>query len=162
MGAVIAAHGVTGEVKVKTFTANPEALTAYGPLATNGGRVLNVIALKPGKGDEAIVHFEGISDRNAAERLKGEQLSVARAALPQTAADEFYHADLVGLRVEDASGQQLGKLVAVYNFGAGDIIEVEGPKGVSELVPFNTQTILKIDVARGCIVIEPPRYEDQQ
>ena len=161
MGAVVAAHGIKGEVRIKTFTASPDALMAYGPLATGGGRVLRITSLKSGKGDEAIVRFEGIADRTAAERLKGEQLSVSRDALPEPDAGEFYHADLVGLRVEDASGKALGNVKAVHNFGAGDIIEVAGANGATELVPFNTLTIREIDVANGRIVIEPPRYEDK-
>ncbi len=83
MGAVVAAHGIKGEVKVKTFTASPDALTSYGPLATDDGRVLRIASFKATTGDEAIVRFEGISDRTAAERLKGEQLSVPRDALPE-------------------------------------------------------------------------------
>jgi len=162
LGAVIAAHGIKGEVRVKTFTQSPDALTAYGPLATKSGRVLSIASLKPGKGDEAIVQFEGVVDRNAAERLKGEQLSVSRDVLPELEPDEFYYADLVGLRVEDADGNELGRLTAMHNFGAGDIIEIAAPDGATGLVPFNAETIREIDVAGGRIVIDPPRYEDKR
>ena len=161
MGAVIAAHGIKGEVKVKTFTSSPEALSAYGPLATDEGHALTIVSLSPVKGDEAIVRFEGINDRTAAETLKGQQLFVARASLPEPAADEFYLADLAGLRVEDPAGVSLGKVRAIHNFGAGDIIELERAGGGTEFLPFNSSVTREIDVAKGRIVIEPPRYEDK-
>jgi len=161
LGAVIAAHGIKGEVKVKTFTSSPEALSAYGPLATDSGHALTIVALNPVKGDEAIVRFQGIDDRNAAENLKGRQLFVARASLPEPEADEFYLADLVGLRVEDRAGTHLGKVRAIHNFGAGDIIELERAGGGTEFIPFNSSVTREIDVAKGRIVIEPPRYEDK-
>jgi len=161
LGAVIAAHGIKGEVKVKTFTSSPDALSAYGPLATDSGRALTIVSLNPVKGDEAIVRFEGIDDRNQAETLKGQQLFVARASLPEPAADEFYLADLVGLRVEDVAGVHLGKVRAVHNFGAGDIIELERAGGGTEFLPFNSSVTREIDVTKGRIVIEPPRYEEK-
>ncbi len=161
MGAVIAAHGIKGEVKVKTFTSSPDALSAYGPLATDSGRALKIASLNPAKGDEAIVRFEGIDDRSAAETLKGVQLFVARASLPEPEADEFYFADLVGLRVEDVAGNHLGKVRAIHNFGAGDIIELERASGGTELIPFDASVVREVDIAKGRIVIEPPRYEEK-
>jgi 16S rRNA processing protein RimM len=161
LGAVIAAHGIKGEVKVRTFTSSPDALSAYGPLATDKGRALTIVSLNPVKGDEAIVRFEGIDDRNQAETLKGQQLFVARASLPEPAADEFYLADLVGLRVEDVAGAHLGKVRAVHNFGAGDIIELARAGGGTDFIPFNSSVTREIDVAKGRIVIEPPSYEEK-
>ena len=100
LGAVIAAHGIKGEVKVKTFTEAPENLDAYGALTTDDGRRLEVASLRPTKGDEAVARFKGIADRNAAESLKGQALYVPRDALPEPEPGEFYLADLIGLKAE--------------------------------------------------------------
>jgi 16S rRNA processing protein RimM len=159
LGAVIAAHGTKGEVRVKTFTLAPESLGSYGPLSTDDGRRLSVAALRTGKPGEAIVRFDGIADRNAAEALKGRQLSVPRAALPAPDADEFYHADLIGLAVEDSSNTLLGRVRALHNFGAGDVMEVETPAGNTEFIPFNATVVLKVELPDR-IVIDPPLEEE--
>ncbi len=159
LGAVIAAHGIKGEVRVKTFTSRPEAISAYGPLSTEAGRELVIKTLKPSKGDEVIVRFEGITARDEAEKLKGQQLFVARASLPEPEAGEFYHADLIGLKVEDREGNLLGKIAALHNFGAGDVIELEFLNGKMEFVPFAADVVLEIDIANRRMVIAPPRYE---
>ena len=156
LGAVIGAHGIKGEVRVKTFTLTPDALGAYGPLTTDDGRRLQVGALRAGKPGEAVVRFDGVADRNAAEALKGRQLFVPREALPVPEADEFYHADLIGLQVEDTSNTVLGRVRALHNFGAGDVMEIETPSGATEFVPFNV--VLNVELPTR-IVIEPPRYE---
>jgi 16S rRNA processing protein RimM len=158
LGAVIGAHGIKGEVRVKTFTADPDALGAYGPLITDDGRRLQVGALRPGKPGEAVVRFEGVADRNGAEALKGRQLFVPREALPAPDADEFYHADLVGLAVEDPSHTALGRVRALHNFGAGDVMEIETPSGATEFLPFNASVVKKVELPIR-IVIEPPSYE---
>jgi 16S rRNA processing protein RimM len=158
LGAVIAAHGTKGEVRVKTFTLNPENLGAYGPLTADDSRRLSISALRIAKPGEAIVRFDGISDRNAAEALKGAQLSVSREALPEPEADEFYHADLIGLAVEDAAHASLGKVRAIHNFGAGDLMEIETPTGATEFVPFTDDVIVRVELPTR-IVIAPPRYE---
>ena len=159
MGAVIAAHGTKGEVRVKTFTLAPDNLAAYGPLSTDDGRSLSVASLRTGKPGEAIVRFDGVGDRNAAEALRGCQLSVPRTALPAPDADEFYHADLVGLEVEDSASVSLGRIRALHNFGAGDVMEVETPAGATEFIPFNSDIVLKVEIPTR-IVIAPPRYEE--
>ena len=156
---MIAAHGTKGEVRVKTFTLSPDNLGAYGPLLTDDGRRLSVADLKCSKPGEAIVRFEEIGDRNAAEALKGRQLSGPRAALPDPQADEFYHADLIGLAVEDKTHASLGKVRAVHNFGAGDVIEIEKPGGGTEFIPFNSDIVLKIEIPTR-IIVDPPRYEE--
>lgn len=158
LGAVIGAHGTKGEVRVKIFTLEPDALCAYGPLTTDDGRRLSVATLRAGKPGEAIVRFTEIADRNAAEALKGRQLSVPRDALPAPEADEFYHADLIGLAVEDSSNVVLGRVRALHNFGAGDLMEVETPKGATEFIPFNSTIVLKVELPTR-IVIAPPAYE---
>jgi 16S rRNA processing protein RimM len=158
LGAVIGAHGIKGEVRVKTFTLSPDTLGAYGPLTTDDGRRLQVGALRAGKPGEAVVRFEGVADRNAAEALKGRQLFVPRDALPAPEADEFYHADLVGLAVEDSSNTALGRVRALHNFGAGDVMEIETPSGATEFIPFNV--VLKVELPTR-IVIEPPSYGEE-
>jgi len=158
LGAVIGAHGLKGEVRVKTFTSDPDALGAYGPLTTNDGRRLAVVTLRAGKPGEAVVRFDSVADRDAAEALKGRELFVPRDALPKPAADEFYHAALIGLAVEDSSSTALGRVRAMHNFGAGDMMEIETPSGETEFVPFNTIVVKRVELPTR-IVIEPPSYE---
>ena len=156
LGVVTAAHGIKGEVKVKTFTQSPESLGAYGPVSTEDGRQLEIAALRPFKPDEVIVRFAGIADRSAAESLKGRSLYVPRAALPATEAGEFYYADLLGLRAEDPSGNLLGTVRGVHNFGAGDVVEIEFADGTTELIAFSDANVPAVDIAGGRIVIELP------
>jgi 16S rRNA processing protein RimM len=160
LGVVIAAHGIKGEVKVKTFTESPERLSVYGPLTTEAGRALEVAALRASKGDEAVVRFAGISDRNAAERLKGQSLYVPRSALPEIGEHEFYLADLIGLRAEDAAGKQLGVVKAVHNFGAGDVLEIEFKGGTTEFVAFTDTNVPTVDIGGGRVVIVPPSFAE--
>ena len=148
VGAVIGAHGTKGEVRVKTFTLKPEDLGAYGPLSTDDGRNLSIAALRAGKPGEVVVRFQEIADRNAAEALKGRQLSVPRAALPAPEADEFYHADLVGLAVEDKDQAPIGRVRGLHNFGAGDVMEIETLAGATEFIPFNSDVVLGTRFAR--------------
>ena len=159
LGAVIAAHGTKGEVRVKTFTLAPDALGAYGPLTTDDGRALSIATMRTGRPGEAIVRFDGIADRNAAEALRGRQLSVPRTALPAPDADEFYHADLVGLAVEDGSNVSLGRVRALHNFGAGDVMEIETPTGATEFIPFTSAVVRKVELPTR-IVIDLPRHEE--
>src|SRR3954462_10879833 len=105
------AQGLKGEVRAKLFTAAPEALPRYGVLHTRDGRKFKITAFRPAKQGEAVIAFEGISDRNAAEALKGTELFVDRAALPQPEEEEFYHADLIGLEARDTEGRVLGKVI---------------------------------------------------
>jgi 16S rRNA processing protein RimM len=160
LGVVVAAHGIKGEVKVKTFTESPEGLVAYGPLTTETGRALEVSALRPVKAGEAVVRFAGISDRNAAERLKGQSLYVPRSALPQPEEGEFYLTDLVGLRAEDPAGKALGSVKAVHNFGAGDVLEIEFAGGATEFVAFTDANVPTVDIAGGRVVIVRPSYAE--
>jgi 16S rRNA processing protein RimM len=159
LGAVIAAHGTKGEVRVKPFTLAPDALGAYGALQTDDGRSLSVASLRTGRPGEVIVQFDGVRDRNAADALKGRQLSVPREALPPPDKDEFYLADLIGLQVEDAASSPLGKIRALHNFGAGDVMEIETPSGTTEFIPFNSAVVRKVELPTR-VVIDPPRYEE--
>ena len=156
LGVVIGAQGLKGEVKVKAFTETPEKLGAYGPLHTRDGRTFLVASVRLAK-DAAIVQFEDVGSRKAAEALKGAELFVLRGALPPGEEHEFYHADLIGLRAEDSEGRGIGKVIAIHNFGAGDVIEIEREDGVgSVLMPFTREIVPTIDVAQGRIVISAP------
>lgn len=155
LAVVGAAHGVAGEVRVTTFLDDPAALGTYGPLQTADGRTLTVVSLRPAKGKVVVARFRGIDDRTAAESLRGQDLTVPRTALPLVDEDVFYHADLVGLRAETDQGGALGTVTAIYDFGAGDVIEVRGPAGAM-LYPFTKAVVPIIDLARGRIVIVPP------
>jgi len=157
LGVVIGAQGLKGEVKVKTFTESPERLGAYGALHAKDGRTFVVHAARAAKPDIAVVRFDGVGDRNAAETLKGLELFVARDALPPPDEEEFYHADLIGLAVVDRGGGKLGTVVAVHNFGAGDLIEVRPTDGnTTQMLPFNEATVPVVDLAAGRLVVEPP------
>ncbi len=124
VGQIGAAHGVRGEVRLRSFTAEPEAITRYGPLETEDGRVFTIEAMRPAK-DHFVARLAGIRDRDAARALAATRLYVPRERLPEPEeADEFYHADLIGLAVVDRAGEKLGTVVAIHNFGAGDLIEV--------------------------------------
>ncbi len=160
LGVVIGATGLKGAVKVKTFTETPQKLAAYGPLHTKAGRALSVANLRATGADEAAVLFEGLSDRTAAEALKGAELFVARAALPETGKEEFYHADLIGLRAEDAEGRVLGHVSAIRNYGAGDVIEIARGQGDTLLLPFTREIVPEIHIADGyLLVVEPAEVE---
>jgi 16S rRNA processing protein RimM len=154
-----ATHGVKGEVRVKPFTEAPEAIAAYGPLRASDGRELLVERMR-GSGPSLIVKFEGIDDRSAAEALAGLDLAVERDRLPETTEPaEFYHADLIGLDAVTADGERLGMVVAVHDFGAGDILEI-APQGSARgrgslLVSFTRETVPEMDLAARRIVVAP-------
>ncbi len=160
VGVVLAAHGLNGEAKVKSFTADPLALGSYGPLLTEDGRRLTVAAMRHLRADELIVRFAGVDARSAAEALKRELLFVPREVLPETEAGEYYHADLIGLRAETAEGLDLGRISAVLNYGAGDILEITRAGGETELVPFDNRHVPVVDIAAGHVVIDMPSTDE--
>jgi len=151
-----AAHGVRGAVKLWTFTEDPLAVKRYGPLSTEDGvRQYEVMSAREGKG-HLIAVLKGIATREQAERLNGVELYIAREKLPPTDESEYYHADLIGLAAVTAEGQRLGRVVAVHNFGAGDILEIAPPHGASMLLPFSNAVVPTVDIAGGRVVIEMP------
>jgi 16S rRNA processing protein RimM len=154
LGQIGAAHGTTGEVRLRSFTSEPEAIAGYGALETEDGRVLTIESMRPAK-DHFVARLSGIADRNAAEQLTNERLYVPRERLPPTGdADEFYHADLVGLAVADPAGEVFGTVIAIHNFGAGDLIEVQDRDNRStRMLPFDKATVPEIDLAAGRIVV---------
>ncbi len=157
LGQFGAAHGVRGEVRLRSFTADPAAIANYGPLEAEDGRVFEITSLRPAK-DHFVATLAGIDDRNAAERLANIKLYVPRERLPEPEqADEFYHADLIGLAVVDSAGEKLGTVIAIHNFGAGDLIELRpAAGGNTELVPFDETHVPAVDIAAGRIVVAPP------
>ena len=158
LAAVIGAQGLKGDVRVKTFTESPDALARYGALHDKDGRGFTIAALRPTKPGEAVVALAGVTSREAAEALKGTELFVARASLPATGEEEFYHADLIGLRAEDDLGRTLGAVSALHNFGAGDVIEIARTDGDHIHLPFTRETVPLVEIAKGRIVIAMPQY----
>ena len=156
LAVVIGAQGLKGEVKAKLFTATPDALPRYGVLHTRDGRRLKITAFRPAKEGEAVIAFEGVGDRNQAEALKGTELFVDRDALPNPADDEFYHADLIGLEVRDSEGRVLGKVIALHNFGASDVLEFSRSDGDSVHLAFTKETVPEIRVAEGFVIVAVP------
>lgn len=156
-----AAHGVKGEVRLWPFTEDPQALKDYGPLETaDGARRFEIAALRAAK-DHLVARFAGVDTRDGAERLNGLELYVPRARLPAPAPGEFYHADLIGLAAVSPQGEALGRIVAVHNFGAGDILEMKpADGGASLLLPFSDAVVPAVDVAGGTIVVNLPAAED--
>ncbi|HEX2255533.1 MAG TPA: ribosome maturation factor RimM [Afifellaceae bacterium] len=152
-----APHGVKGEVRLRPFTDDPDSLTAYGPLETADGRRILVERLRPA-GSALVAKLASIDDRSAAEALNGAELTVERARLPAPDdSDEFYHADLVGLQAVGRDGAPLGTVVAVHNFGAGDILEIApAGRGAALLIPFTKEAAPTVDIAGGRIVVDPP------
>ncbi|MEJ2015605.1 MAG: ribosome maturation factor RimM [Limibacillus sp.] len=158
LGVIAGAHGVKGLVKVKPFTETPQGLAAYGPLSDEPGGRRWTVTFKGEQKGVALLALEGVADRNAAEALKGVRLYVERDRLPPAEEDEVYHADLIGLAAETRSGKSLGRVLAVHNFGAGDLIEVGEDKKRSQLYPFTREVVPELDLEGGRIVIDPP-YE---
>lgn len=158
LGVVVGAHGVRGLVKVKPFTEAPDAVAAYGPVETKDGRRRFGIAATGLAKGSVICRLEGIADRDAAEALRGTELYVERAQLPEAGADEgWYHADLVGLAARGIDGRDYGRVVAVENFGAGDLLEIalaEG--GPTVYLPFTGENVPSVEPEAGRILIDPP------
>jgi 16S rRNA processing protein RimM len=152
-----AAHGTRGEVRLKSFTADPMAVMDYGALETEDGTAtFEIESLRPAK-SHWIAQLRGVRDRNAAERLANVKLFVPRDRLPAVETGEFYHADLIGLAVVTTDGRALGTVVAMHDFGAGDILELrqEGKRD-TVMLPFTSATVPVVDIAGGRIVIDPP------
>ncbi|MET0277165.1 MAG: ribosome maturation factor RimM [Pseudorhodoplanes sp.] len=151
-----AAHGLRGGVHLRSFTADPEAFASYGPLETEDrARRLEVESVRPAK-DGFTVRFDGITKREAAEALRNVNLYVERDVLPPAEDGEFYHADLIGLRAVTAAGEPVGDIVAIHNFGAGDIVELRRQDGTSTMLAFDETTVPQIDIAGGTIVVQMP------
>ncbi|MBO4520333.1 MAG: 16S rRNA processing protein RimM [Alphaproteobacteria bacterium] len=143
VGAITTAHGVRGLVKVKSFTRNAADFAAFGELSDASAKRSFKVEIVGKNKDLFLVKIDGVTDRNAAEALRGTELFVSRSRLPETAGNEFYYADLVGMTAKSPDGSVLGKVAAVYNFGAGDMIEIEG---VEDFISFCQKNVPEVDV----------------
>lgn len=158
LGVIVGAKGIKGEVKIKSFTEYPEDIAAYGPLQDASGKTIyNLKVVGQSKG-LPVVRIKGISDRNAAEALKGTELYVSRDRLPETEeAEEYYHADLIGLSVFFQDGTKFGTILRLHDFGAGDMLEIV-PEGkgakAAVLVPFTLDMVPEVDITGGRVVVE--------
>jgi 16S rRNA processing protein RimM len=151
-----APHGVRGAVKLWTFTEDPMAVSDYGPLTSKDGtRSFEVETAREAKG-HLVATLKGVVSREDAERLNGVELYVARDQLPPTDDDEYYHADLIGLAAVDPAGAPIGRVLAIHNFGAGDIIEIAPPQGSTLLLPFTNAVVPTVDLTAGRVVIVLP------
>jgi 16S rRNA processing protein RimM len=152
-----AAHGIRGEVKLRSFTQDPAAVAGYGPLESeDGARHFTIEALRPAK-DHFVVRLAGVGDRDAAEKLVNVRLYVSRDRLPPIEdGDTYYHTDLIGLAAVSEDGSALGTVTAVHNFGAGDLVEIK-PHGGGEplMVPFNETTVPEIDMTARRMIVRP-------
>lgn len=155
VGAIAGAFGVRGEVRLKSFTAEPADIARYAPLVTADGRSFGVAITRPVSGGFA-ARLTGIATREQAEALRGTALHVPRGRLPSLPDDEFYHADLIGLDVVDPGGAALGQVITVQNHGAGDFLEVRAPGGRALLLPFTRAAVPTVDLALRRIVADPP------
>jgi len=158
LGRFGAAHGVRGEIRLQSFTADPLAIASYGPLHDKSGqRRFALEHVRPQGKDMLVARVAGVTDRAGAEALRGVELYLPRENLPPPDEDEFYLADLIGLSAQSLEGADLGRVVAVRNFGAGDILEVAPPQGGETLLyPFTRAVAPVVDVAGGRVVIAPP------
>jgi 16S rRNA processing protein RimM len=155
-----APHGVRGAVRLWTFTEDPLAVKRYGPLATRDGtRQFEVTHAREAKG-HLVATLKGVTTREDAERLNGVELYIAREKLPVAGEDEYYHADLIGLAAVTSAGEPLGRVIAIHNFGAGDILEIAPPQGATMLLPFTNAVVPSVDFAAGRVVIELPQEID--
>jgi len=152
IGAVAGAHGVRGLVRIRSFTAQPEAVAAYGPVTDDRGRRFTVSVRSAVKGG-VVAALSGVDDRDAAEALRGQRLWAPRAALPPAEEDEFYFADLIGLAAVADDGRPLGEVVAVLEPGSVAVLEIRPAGGESRLVPFTREAVLEIDLAAGRLTV---------
>jgi 16S rRNA processing protein RimM len=147
---------VRGAVKLWTFTEDPLAVKHYGPLTTkDGARQFEVATAREAKG-HLVATLKGIATREEAERLNGIELYIAREKLPATDEDEYYHADLIGLTAVNGANEPIGRVTAIHNFGAGDIIEIAPPHGATMLLPFTNAVVPTVDLTAGHVVIALP------
>jgi 16S rRNA processing protein RimM len=161
IGSIAGSYGVQGEVRLKSFCAEPSDIAAYGPLTTEDGtRHFSIKLTRPVTGGYG-ARLSGVATKEQADALRGTQLFVDRAKLPNLPDDEFYHADLIGLTVQDTGGAPLGRITAVHNHGAGDLLEVqpEGPKAAL-LLPFTRAIVPMVDLKARRVIVDMPEGLD--
>ncbi len=157
VGAIAGSFGVRGEVRLKSFTAIPEDIAIYAPLETEDGKHSYTVKITRQIKNGLAARLSGVLSKEAADALRGTQLYVPRERLPSLPDDEFYHADLIGLEVTDTGGTPLGKVMAVINNGADDLLELRAPgQKQTVLLPFTKAVVPTVDLAQGRIVADPP------
>jgi 16S rRNA processing protein RimM len=161
VGIVTGPHGIRGGIRVKSFTADPADLDAYGPVSDETGTRQFAIRVTGMIKGVVLAELEGIRDRNAAEALKGLHLYVDRDQLPPAEEEEFYHADLLGLAARLEDGTELGKVTGLYEFGAGESVEITGSKGQVIMVPFTKAAVPVVDLVQGLTIVPPAGLFDK-
>jgi 16S rRNA processing protein RimM len=157
-----APQGVRGEVRIKSYTRDPKVIAGYGPLTDGRGARFTLESVRLLKDEMLVARIAGVATREAAAALTGRELFARREQLPPPDPDEFYYDDLVGLAAVDRDGASLGRVVALNNYGAGDILEIlPEAGGESLLLPFTKAVAVEIDFEGGRIVIEPPREVEE-
>jgi 16S rRNA processing protein RimM len=157
VGAIAGAFGVGGEVRLKSYCAQPEAIAAYAPLYTGDGRRSFTLRITRTINNGFAARLSGIASKEEADALRGTELFADRDKLPNLPDDEFYHADLIGLEVFDTGGARLGTLRAIHNHGAGDILEIFAPgRKTALLLPFTRAAVPTVDLTAGRIIADPP------
>lgn len=157
VGAIAGAFGVRGEVRLKSFCAEPEAIARYAPLFTEDGARSFAVTITRAIPNGFAARLGGVTTKEAADALRGIRLYADRDRLPALPDDEFYHADLIGLEVVDTGGAVLGRVIALHDHGAGDLLEVQPPGAAATLLlPFTREAVPTVDLGRGRIVADPP------
>ena len=161
VGAIAGAFGIAGEVRLKSFCAEPAAMAGYGPLWTEDGSRSFIVKLTRPVAGGLGARLSGVATKEAADALKGTSLFADRHRLPSLPDDEFYHADLIGLEVRDPGGALLGRVLAVHNHGAGDLLEItRTDKPGSQMIPFSLAVVPLVDLARGLLIADLPEGLD--
>lgn len=162
LGAIVGTHGIKGEVKVKSFSEDEKNLTGYGLLSNESGDRSFDLKIVGHAKDLLRVKIKGVEDRNTAETLVGTGLYVKRELLPALADDEFYHTDLIGLTAQNKAGDIIGEVNALYNFGAGDLIEIKLSDGSLEMLPFNETFVPTVNIKEHYIIVEMMQFADDE
>ena len=157
VGVFGAPHGVRGEIKIKSYTGDPLAIADYAPLTDQSGQRRFVLKkARPLKDDLLIATVDGVTDRDVAAKLTNLELYASREDMPEAEEDEFYHADLIGLKAIDEQDVEIGVVLALHNFGAGDIVEIRRESGDLVMLPFTETVVPEVDIAKKRIVVAPP------
>ena len=161
LGRIAGAHGIRGEVLIHAFTEPPENIAVYGPLSDEADARTFEIEIVHVTAKGVVARLVGVADRSAAEALKGVALYVRRDRLPPAAEGEYYHADLIGLAAVDGDGARIGEIVAVQNYGAGDLLEIRlAGRKQTELIPFTDASVPEVDIAARRVVVVLPRTDE--
>lgn len=160
IGVITGAHGIRGQVKLRSFTSDPYDIATYAPLLNASGTKQYDVQVDGETKQGLIATIKGIKDRNAAELMKGTELFIDKNKLPEPSEEEFYYDQLIGLDVRDAAGASLGRVAALYNFGAGDILEVKLTAGHKEMYPFTKQSFPQVHIDKGYVLADLPEIID--